>query len=145
MDEFTLKGKQGHIHIRLEELFNFPNTSHFGGYDAEATVEIKSGNYHVKGKLWFTTGEVYLFYEQLKNCYNSFQGEAVFATYEKNLELKAVFNRKGHVTLVGYYHEHLHLENKLIFEIESDQSYFESTLKQLEKFFQKYGGIKGKE
>jgi hypothetical protein len=48
--EFILIGKKGcFVQITIEEVFDFPNmTSHFGGYDARGTVEIKSGNYYVR-------------------------------------------------------------------------------------------------
>lgn len=36
--------------------------------------------------------------------------------------------------MIGHYQERTDMDNKLVFEIESDQSYFESTLTQMEQF-----------
>lgn len=58
MNVFTIKGTQGYIRMELQNASGFPHeTSHFGGYDAKGIVEIKSGNYHVLGEIWFTTEE----------------------------------------------------------------------------------------
>ncbi|WP_047155482.1 WapI family immunity protein [Aneurinibacillus tyrosinisolvens] len=144
MEGFILKGEQGYLQLHLDEVYGFPEqTSHFGGYDAEGTLEIKSNNYFVRGKLWFTTGEVCSFYEQLGRAYDLFSGEATFSSSEVNLEFKITFDSRGHAVFKGYFKELHHLDNELKFEIESDQSYFESTLADLKKFVQKYGGLKG--
>lgn len=79
MQEFTIKGNQGFIRMELQKASDFlQNTNQCGGYDAEGIVEIKSGNYYVLGKTWFTTGEVYEFYKQLDHCYRNLKGKAIF-------------------------------------------------------------------
>lgn len=144
MNEFTIKGEQGFIRIELQNVIGFPEeTSHFGGYDAEGIVEIKSGNYYVLGELWFTTADVYEFYKQLDNCYRELKGMAVFWNYETSLKLEVVFNHLGQVILQGYFKEKAHMENELQFEMESDQSFLTSTLEDLRKFVDHYGDSKG--
>ena len=62
MNQIKIEGKQGFIQIKSEKKYEFSNKkSHFGGYDIEGTVEIKTGNYYVLGELWFTTNDMYEF------------------------------------------------------------------------------------
>ena len=144
MNEFTIKGKQGFIRIELQNAIGFPKEiSHFGGYDAEGIVEIKSGNYYVLGETWFTTGDVYEFYKQFDKCYRELKGKATFWNYETSLKLEVVFNHLGQAVLQGYFKEKAHFENELQFEIESDQSFLSSTLEELRKFVDHYGDTKG--
>ncbi|MGG3452302.1 hypothetical protein ABER98_21125 [Domibacillus aminovorans] len=144
MNEFVVKGKNGFIRIELHKASGYPeDTSHFGGYDAEGIAEIKSGNYYVLGELWFTTGEVYEFYKQLEKCYRELTGSAVFWNSESSLKIEVIFNNLGQVILQGYFKEEPHLENELQFEIESDQSFLASTVEELKRFVDYYGGLKG--
>ncbi|MEK3731658.1 hypothetical protein MKX64_04290 [Paenibacillus sp. FSL M8-0334] len=144
MNGFRVAGTQGHIEIQLEEVYGFPEaTSHFGGYDAKASVEIKSGNYSVKGEMYVTTREISLFYDQLKACYQRLDGEVEFANYDVSLELKLCFNAQGHVLITGRFKERPELDNELRFEMESDQSYLISALEDMEQIVQQYGGMGG--
>ena len=144
MNGFTITGKRGFIRIELQNASGFPkDTSHFGGYEAEGIIEIKSGNYYIFGELWFTTGDVYDFYKQLDKCYRELNGIAVFSNYENSLELEVVFNRLGQVVIQGSFQEKAYVENELQFEIESDQSFLTSTLEELRKFVDHYGDSKG--
>lgn len=144
MNEFTVTGKQGFIRIQLIKTFGFPqNTSHFGGYDSQGITEIKSGNYYVLGELWFSTGEVFEFYEQLERCYCELKGEATFLNSESNLKMDIKFNKAGQINIQGYFKELAHQNNELQFEIESDQSFIGSTLQELKKFVEQYGDMKG--
>lgn len=96
MNGFTIKCKQGFIRIELQNASGFPKeTSHFGGYDAEGIVEIKSGNYYVLGEIWFTTGNVYEFYKQLDKCYRELKGMAVFWNYETSSETRGCIQPLG--------------------------------------------------
>lgn len=145
MNGFRIAAKQGHIEIQLEEVYGFPEaTSHFGGYDARASVEIKSGNYSVKGEMYVTTGEISLFYDQLKACYQRLGGEVGFANYDVSLEMKLTFNTQGQVLITGRFKERPDLDNELLFEMESDQSYMISALEDMEQIVRQYGGMEGK-
>lgn len=144
VNEFFIKGKEGFIRIELKEVFGFPDlTSNFGGYDVQGRIEIKSGNYYVNGELWFTTGEIYEFHEQLASCYRKLSGVATFWTSETNLKIEIKFDKLGQITIDGYFQEKAYQENKLKFEIESDQSFFEETIKGLKKIVDYYGDLKG--
>lgn len=145
MNEFVVRGKQGcFIRIALDEVFGFPNlTSHFGGYDVKGTAEIKSGNYYVKGELWFSTGEIYEFYNQLVRCWTDLTGVATFWTSEANLKLEVKFNNHGQVVIEGYFKEFANQDNELKFEIESNQSFFMETIEGLGEVINHYGDLKG--
>lgn len=146
MNEFIIAGKQGFILIELNEVHGFPNeTSYLGGYDVKGKVEIKSGNYYVKdAELWFSTGQVYQFFIQLQECYNTLKGLATFSESEKNLRIDLSFIRLGQINIQGQFQEVAHQENILQFEFESDQSYLVSTILQLQNIVDQYGDLKGK-
>ncbi|RFU69387.1 hypothetical protein [Bacillus sp. V59.32b] len=146
MNEFIIAGKQGFIRIELSEVYGFPNeTSYLGGYDVKGIVEIKSGNYFVKdAELWFSTGQVYQFFNQLQKCYNDLKGCVTFSESENNLKIDLSFNKFGQINIQGYFQEVAHQENILQFEFESEQSYLVSTLHQLQNIVDQYGDLKGK-
>jgi hypothetical protein len=144
MDEFTLTTGSDSLQISLDEVYGFPDrTSHFGGYDARGTVTLHCGAYHVRGLLWFSTGEVWQFYTELRKAYDDLKGEALFRSSEGNLNFTVSFTRFGHWTLEGDYQEHLHLNSRLRFEMTSDQTYLVETLAQLSEFVAKYGDNRG--
>ncbi len=146
MNEFKIVGKQGFIRIELNEVFGFPNqTSYLGGYDVKGKIEIRSGNYYVKdAELWFSTGQVYEFFIRLQKCNQNLKGNATFSESENILKLDLSFNRLGQINIQGHFQELAHQENILQFEIESDQSYLESTIQQLKNIVDHYGNLKGK-
>ncbi|MGB7605360.1 MAG: hypothetical protein WBL93_07760 [Lutisporaceae bacterium] len=145
MEGFKLEGKNGHISIEFLEVYGFPNnTSVFGGYDAKGIVEIKSSNYRVCGELWFSTGEIYNFYSTLKECNKRLDGKAELITTETNLKMSVDFDKIGHVVISGEYVERYDENNELTYEIFSDQSYIQDTIKELNEIVNKYGGLQGK-
>lgn len=144
MDGFRIEGKNGYIQVCLKELFDFPNNTSFaGGYDGKWRLEIKSSNYYASGEIYASTGEMYKFYCLIKECYNKLNGIAELLTYESNLKLEVRFDKLGHVVIVGEYVERSDEDNKLVFEIISDQSYMFKTLNDLEKLWGKYGDLDG--
>lgn len=145
MNEFVIRGKQGcFIKITLDEVFGFPNmTSHAGGYDTRGTVEIKSGNFYVKGQLWFSTGETYEFYNQLVRCWKNLDGVATFCNSEADLKIEVKFNNRGQVEIEGYFKEYAPRDNELRFKIESNQSFFVETLDGLKEIVNCYGDQEG--
>ncbi|MFB5193261.1 WapI family immunity protein [Alicyclobacillus fastidiosus] len=145
MNTFVLRAEKGcFIQVVLDEVLGFPNyTSPFGGYDVQGTVEIKSGSYYVKGELWFTTAEVYEFYNQLLQCWADLNGTAVFWTCETSLKVEVTFNSRGQVTIEGCFKEFAHEENELKFKIQSDQSFFVETIDGLKAIVQYYGDKNG--
>jgi hypothetical protein len=70
-------------------------------------------------------------------------GEAKLLTTEGNLSMSINFNKVGHVNIHGEYKERYDEGNMLIFEIISDQSYFQETINDLNAIVRKYGGLEG--
>ncbi|MNY66960.1 hypothetical protein D3C86_2044620 [compost metagenome] len=79
----------------------------------------------------------------MKRAYEEFSGEAIFTSTDHLLEFKSTFNQQGHVHCNGFYKEHADSANELVFEFRSDQTFIDSTLGELEKFVQQYGGLTG--
>jgi hypothetical protein len=143
MEEFELKGENGIIRVEIEKTFDFPNKTSFkGGYECVVGIEIKVGSYSVKSSFYTSTGELFKFYEKLKTCQSELNGVAEFDSYEQCLELTIKYV-SGKISIWGTYQENLGIENKLEFEFNSDQSYFKNSVEQLERMFDKYGGMKG--
>jgi hypothetical protein len=144
VDGFEIRTGEDFVHIWLEEVFGFPDkTSHFGGYEARGKVDIHCGRYRVCGSLLFSTGEVWQFYTELLKVYNDLTGQAQFRSSEGNLELMIRFRARGHLNLEGTYQEHNMNKTRLLFEIESDQSYLTQPLTELAQFVAKYGDNRG--
>jgi hypothetical protein len=144
MDEFKISAGADWVRISFDEVYGFPNlTSNFGGYDVRGVVTIRCGAYHVRGALWFSTGEVWEFYSALKKAYDDLAGEARFGSSEGNLNFTIRFTPRGHWTLEGNYQAEHHNPTKLFFELEGDQSYLNETLKQLADIVATYGDNRG--
>ena len=143
-DEFILRSDNGLIHLKINEVFGFPDTTcPWGGYDTKSTIEIISSNYSAKGEVYISTGELYEFYEQLKTCYKTLQGNAELLSYEGNLKMKVSFDGIGHATIKGSYKEHHHEDNELLFELASDQTYIFQAVSGLEDIISVYGNNLG--
>jgi hypothetical protein len=144
MEEFTIQGQSDFLKLSFEDVFGFPNkTCHWGGYDTKAILEIKSGNYYVKGILCTSTGELFEFFEQLKDCNDNVEGFARFISYQQNLDLTADYDKRGHVRIFGTFSEYSHDNNELKFEFSTDQTFINNTLNELQIITSKYGGMKG--
>lgn len=143
MEEFELKGENGIIKVGIEKTFDFPNKTCFkGGYECVVRIEIRVGSYLVKSSFYTSTGELFKFYEQLKTCQSELNGAAEFDSYEENLKLTVKYD-SGKISVLGNYQENLAIDNILKFDFNSDQTYFKNSVEQLERIFDKYGGMKG--
>jgi hypothetical protein len=144
LETITLNAWNGLIKLCLREIWGFPdNTCHFGGYDVTGEIEIQCDNYIVKGGLNFSTGDIYNFYTQLNQLYNSLKGAAKFCSYEEHLLFIVNVDKSGHVRIEGDYREDLAKTTKLIFALEVDQSYLKDWLTQLKMIVNKYGDNSG--
>ena|SRR5690606_5688528 len=144
MESFTLKGENGYIKIELEQIFDFPNrTCHWGGYDAKAKIEIKSGNFKVNSSFYTSTGEIYLFYKSLKESNTFLSGQIFYKNYEENTLITLTYDNMGHIVIDGTFSEENQFNNKLDFEFNTDQSYIKYTINELENIINKYGGMEG--
>ena len=145
--EFKIYTNDGFVRIQLAKVFGYPNeTCHWGGYDTQSQLEIKSQGLTVLTNLYISTGELYNFYEQLSNAYNSLTGTANLSSYEGNLNLSLTFDNLGHANINAEYREYIEPSYSVKFNMETDQSYLKETVSELERIYQKYGnsiGVKG--
>lgn len=143
IDDFFIQADNGQIYFKIDEAFGFPTiTCHWGGYDTQSRIEIKSGNYSVKGQVYISTGNIYKFFQQLEECYRTLKGTATLESYEKNLLVFLDFDGFGHVKITGSFNEYNDL-NMLNFEMKTDQTFLIDTLTSLKKIHEKYGDNKG--
>ena len=113
------------IEIFIGEVFGFPeNTGHDGGYDFKGTVSICVGSYAVNDAIIYcSTGALYRFFTDLKQCYQSLEGTAELRhSLENELVFVLKMTKMGHGVVEGEYREFPHLSNKLTFEMKTDQS-----------------------
>lgn len=143
-DEFYLYAENGSIYFSIEEVYGFPGqTSAFGGYDTRSSIEIESSGYQVKGSFYITTAELFSFYKQLQECYNTLKGTAVLANYEGNLRLTVEMDGLGHARISGFFREKLHEGNELRFELQTDQTYLFQPVSGLSDIVSVYGDERG--
>ncbi len=141
---FSLNGYGEFIRLNIDEVFGYPDqTSYGGGYGAKGSIEISVGGYKVNSQHYFTTGELYMFKESLVNCYENLSGIAKLENTERELDLSVSFNRMGKVKITGWFQERPDLTNRLLFEIDSDQSFIFPVIKELEDIEKIFGNMKG--
>ena len=147
MEKLLIKGESGSfIEIIYSEVYGFPeNTSYFGGYEVSAKINIKSEGFSLNSDFYTSTGEIYTFFENLKICNKNLSGSTKYISYEDNLEIFISYDNLGHLKINGSFQTNSILNNKLIFEFISDQSYISETLNNFQPIINKYGdnyGIK---
>jgi hypothetical protein len=142
---FTLKGEQtNYLKIKLREVYDFPEkTCYWGGYDAVAELSITCGSFQVRSTFHTSTGDIFLFAEQLRKCNTKLEETAIFNSYEGNLIYSITYDNVGRVQINGEFSEDLTSENKLQFSFISDQSFMKYTLDELEQIVCKFGDLKG--
>ncbi|MFT6937660.1 MAG: hypothetical protein ACJA1N_001964 [Saprospiraceae bacterium] len=144
MNNFEIKGDNGFLKVKIINVFGYPNrTSHLGGYECRASIEINIPSYQVKGTFYTSTGEIFRFYEELNKCQNELKGEAEYITAEPNLEINIKYNNMGQTKITGKFQQTLSNSNCLEFEIDSDQSFIKYTVDDLAEIVRKYGNMKG--
>ena len=148
--EFSIQAENGETKIIIKEVYGFPNsTSHFGGYDTTSKIEIRSSDnygseYFLSAHFHISTGDIFLFYDQLLKCYEKLSGTAYLSNYEDNLNLQLIFDVNGTCKVKGIYMDNSILNNRLMFNLNLDQSYLRSTLIDLKLIHEKYGDQYGK-
>jgi len=141
---FCLKGYGDYIQLTIDEVFGYPNETSFGGgYGAKGNIQISVGGYKVDSQYYFTTGELFRFRQSLMNGYDNLSGIATLDNTEGDFELSVSFNKSGKVQIFGCFQERLGINNKLIFEIESDQTYVLPVIQQLNLVQKIFGDMKG--
>lgn len=141
---FNLNGNDEYITLYINKVLGFPNeTTYGGGYGAQGDLSIKVGNYIVNSSHWFTTGELYDFYKQIKLCYETLQGKACLINTEYKLELNLSLDKFGHVLVDGSFQERMDIRTKLTFEMVTDQTQLIPVIEQLSKVVSIFGDKKG--
>ncbi|MDO5293376.1 MAG: hypothetical protein Q4F05_11560 [bacterium] len=145
---FCLKGYgKDKVVLTIDRILGYPeSTSYEGGYDVVGRVEIQAGNYYVTSEKYiFATGTLYRFVKELQRCYKTLNG---VATYQMLLENELIFRIEmgtgGHATIIGTYQERPDVENILNFEMQTDQTYFNSVIQDIEKLKKIFGDFEGK-
>ncbi|MBM7572358.1 hypothetical protein [Aquibacillus albus] len=87
----------------------------------KSEIEIKVSNYHVRGLVWFSFGELSKFAKELKLMYEKMKGNVVLVDSECNVDITFSLNQRGYFVLKGRYKENLAKDNELIFELETTQ------------------------
>ncbi len=59
------------------------------------------------------------------------------------MELKIIFESRGHISYHGSYQERPDEDTKMWFDIRGDQSYLVETMQDIEKIANIYGGMSG--
>jgi hypothetical protein len=132
------------IELSLDEVFGFPHEICYpGGYSAWGEIDIRVEGYSVSSRIEISTGELYRFWVELKQCYDTLTGVAVLYNTYCNLELKCQFGTKGGVSVTGKFQADQFFNNVLEFEFDVDQTYIKETLTHLKRVFNMFGDEKG--
>jgi len=130
---FKLQGDNNYIELTAEDV---SKDNYLNDYIVEGLLEIKAGIYSAsKQGFIFETKQIYDFYHQMKNCYDSLDGEVVLENMDLDLSITVSFGKMGRVVITGSYQEYPHINTKLCFEITSNQSYIPDALKNMQNFF----------
>jgi len=146
---FCLKGSTGNekIEIIIEDIFGFPHeTCYDGGYDFRGIANVHIGNFKVNdAPVFCSTGALYRLLMSLKQCYQSLEGTAsLFHSLENNLTFVLSMTKLGHAVIEGEYQEISHVNTKLVFEMETDQTCILSTINELQTIENLFGNEFGK-
>ena len=149
VNAFNLISNNGNdkIQITIDEIFGFPETTCYAdGYEFKGTLIIQAGCYKVHNQNYYsTTGELYRLYASLIKCYDTLTGTAKYCQmYEKDFTFEIKMNHLGHVEIDGEYTEYPHLPNKLIFQIQTDQTCILNTIHDLKQIKNLFGDMEGK-
>ncbi|OGX85111.1 hypothetical protein BEN48_14995 [Hymenobacter glacialis] len=93
--------------------------------------------------MWTSTGEIFALHQQLHQCNESIAGNAAYTSCEGNLALTVQYDAMGHITIRGKFSEGNEYCNALDFEFQSDQTFVQMTLLELDLIVKKYGNLKG--
>lgn len=124
MNEIKLKCDSG-------EYLSFYIDSDFFKY-GKSEIEIKVSRYFVRGHVWFSSGELKRFTEELKQMYESMKGIVVLSDSECNVDIEFSFNTRGYVNIKGCYKENYEKDNELIFELETTQPSLEEWIRRFQ-------------
>ena len=139
MNEFTLKGENGSIRLRLDNVIGVADRpGRQSGYAVFGSIEIHVQSYHVASTLRFSTDRVCEFFDALMKAHDVLDGSARFVSSEHELDLTIEYQKRGQVCIRGSYQTYPGLATRLTFEIISDQSFIASALSELEEIVRLY-------
>ena len=144
-EKFIIKGEAGNfLRVAFAEVYGFPeSTSPWGGYDVRANLKIKSNGFEVNAEFWTSTGEIFLLLQELQQSNKLLSGSPHYDSCEGHLSFTALYDNMGHVIISGRFAEQMSGNNTLSFEFESDQTFIQATISQLQVIATKYGGMAG--
>jgi hypothetical protein len=108
-------------------------------------VKVKAGVFSGEFKAEFMTVDFVSFKNELEKLYYKLNGIATFHTLESQVEIKIIGDGIGHLNAECEVLDYAGTGNKLIFEINFDQTHIPKILNQLEKItnrFPKIGKLK---
>ena len=101
-------------------------------------VTIHAGNFQGKFPAAFVTQELAVLYNQGMILYESLKGSVEFSTLERQLGFVMKANNLGHIELKGEARDQAGMGNKLIFNIDFDQTQLRTSLAELGKLLTAY-------
>jgi hypothetical protein len=101
-------------------------------------VEVKVGAFCGSYSADFNSWAFSDFYDQLRKMYDSLSGNAVFTSYEQQLELTLTCNTQGHIKVCGIAFDVAGIGNKLTMNMSIDQTCVPPVLQSLKTFISKY-------
>lgn len=126
----------------------------FGGEDAEfvrvsslsdngdgwlsAQVDVAVGGFRGSYPADFNSWAFSDFHAQLKSLYLTLSGSAVFSSYEKQLEFTLTCNPRGSVRLSGEATDLVGSGNRLLFELQLDQTYLPAIINELQSALERF-------
>lgn len=145
---FCLHGSNGKIELTITETLGFPaDTSYEGGYDVKGSLDIDIGCYVVRfDDYCFSTGVLRGFMEELEKCYETLRGKAVYKRlWENDFAFTLEMTDSGHAVVNGTFQEDPVMNNKLTFELQTDQTYVKPVISDLRKIIRLFDALSGSE
>ena len=145
METLKIGQEPNYIELKLNKIHGFPDeTDVDGGYSVKGSISIQSGKYSVNNaEVWFTTGQVFQLYEQLREGLQNLKGAFIFSNRGENLYFEMDFTRLGQIHISGHFQEYPSIDNRLVFDFQIDQSFIPATIKEMKKIVDVYGGMGG--
>ena len=103
-----------------------------------AEVAFNSGGCSFRYNANITTNDIKYFLDDLEKALTTLEGKASFLTDEEDIVLHLQFNKLGAVSIVGELKDINFPETKVVFELNSDQSFLSSVCSELHQLKEKY-------
>jgi hypothetical protein len=143
---FEFKGiDDDFVRLTVDEVFGYPKEiCYAGGYGAKGRLSIQADGFILEEvEHYFGTGELYDFMKQLETCYADVAGTATLNNTEKELSLECRFDKLGHIKVTGEFTKNTERNNRLYFDIHSDQTQVIAVLDALRHIAALFGDKRG--